>query len=39
MFIFLLPLAAVIMLAMPLVPVIRGKKSGKKAKERFMETS
>lgn len=32
MMIFLLPLAAVIMLAMPLVPVIRGKKSGKKAK-------
>lgn len=32
MFIFLLPLAVVIMLAMPLVPVVRGKLTGKKAK-------
>lgn len=30
--IFLLPLAIVILLAMPLIPVIRGRKSGKKAK-------
>lgn len=36
MLIFLLPLAAVIMLAMPLVPVIRGKKSGKKAKNAIL---
>ena len=30
--IFLLPLAAVVMLCMPLVPVVRGKRTGKKAK-------
>jgi len=29
---FLLPLIAVILLAMPLIPVLRGKKTGKKAK-------
>ncbi len=32
MLIFLLPLAAVIMLLMPFVPVIAGKRTGKKAK-------
>lgn len=32
MLIFLLPLAALILLSMPLVPVIRGYKTGKKAK-------
>ena len=32
MLIFLLPLAAVIMLMMPLIPVVRGKLTGKKAK-------
>jgi len=29
---FLLPLLAVVLLAMPLIPVIRGRKTGKKAK-------
>lgn len=32
MLIFLLPLLAVIMLSMPLIPIVRGKKTGKKAK-------
>lgn len=33
---FLLPLIAVILLMMPLVPVIRGKATGKKAKHAFV---
>ena len=33
---FLLPLIAVILLMMPLVPVIRGKSTGKKAKHAFV---
>ena len=33
---FLLPLAIVILLAMPLVPIIRGVKTGKKAKHAIM---
>lgn len=34
--IFLLPLIAVVLLMMPLVPVIRGKATGKKAKYAFI---
>lgn len=33
---FLLPLIAVVLLMMPLVPVIRGKATGKKAKHAFI---
>ena len=33
---FLLPLIAVILLAMPLIPVVRGKRTGKRAKNAFV---